>query len=49
MEDKTLTSKDLKEIEMIYNTQIEHKMRTIQLNRSHFKLLLDFAKEKIDK
>lgn len=42
-----LSEKDLKEIEMIYKTQVEHGMRTIQLNRIDFEKLLKLAKETI--
>jgi len=44
-----LSEKDLKEIEMIYKTQIEHGMRVIQLNRIDFEKLLEVAKKAINK
>lgn len=50
MENKILlTERDLREIEMIYQTQLEQRMPVITLNRIDFKNLLDAAKLGLEK
>jgi len=46
---KMLSEKDLKEIEMIYKTQVDHGMRIIQLNKIDFGNLLETAKKAMRK